>query len=156
MLVLLVGVVALGETTSGEQIAGVVLVAVGVLLVRGLRRPARLEALAFALAIAVCIASYTLLDKRGIRYAAPITYLELSMVPATIGYTAVVLAVKGRERVRAELRRTGDPRRARLVRRLRARAGGARPRLGSTGRSSARDERRDRDRPRRATSSMSA
>ncbi|MGZ8688587.1 MAG: EamA family transporter, partial [Gaiellaceae bacterium] len=103
VLVLLVGVAALGESTSEAQVAGVCLVALGVLLVRGLRRPGRPEALTFALGIAVCIASYTLLDKHGIRYAAPITYLELSMIPATIGYATVVLAVKGRKRVRAEV-----------------------------------------------------
>ena len=96
VLVLFVGAVALGEDASGSQIAGVVLVAAGVVLVHGLRRPSSLDALALALGIAVCIASYTLLDARGIRHAAPITYLELSMIPATIGYGAVVLAVKGR------------------------------------------------------------
>ena len=32
------------------------------------------------------IASYTLLDKRGITHAGPITYLELSMIPAALGY----------------------------------------------------------------------
>ena len=103
VLVLLVGVTVLGEATTAGQIVGVVLVAVGVLLVRGLRRPASPDALLFALAIGVCIASYTLLDKRGIRYAAPITYLELSMIPATLGYAAAVLAVRGRARVRAEV-----------------------------------------------------
>ena len=66
VLVLLAGATLLGETTTGVQIAGVVLVAVGVLLVRGPRRPATPDALLFALGIAVCIASYTLLDKRGI------------------------------------------------------------------------------------------
>lgn len=103
VLVLLVGVIVLGAPTSAGQVAGVVLVALGVLLVRGLGRPDRPDALLFALAIAVCIASYTLLDKHGIRYAAPITYLELSMIPATIGYAAVVLATRGRARVRAEV-----------------------------------------------------
>jgi len=103
VLVLLVGAAALREATSGGQVAGVVLVAAGVLLVRGLRRPARPDALFFALGISACIASYTLLDKHGIRYAGPITYLELSMVPATLGYAAAVLAVRGRRRVRVEL-----------------------------------------------------
>jgi drug/metabolite transporter (DMT)-like permease len=104
VLVLLVGAAALGHATSGGQIAGVILIASGVLLVRGFRRPTRSSGLVFALGIAACIASYTLLDKHGIRYAAPITYLELSMIPATIGYAAAVLAVKGRARVRMELR----------------------------------------------------
>jgi drug/metabolite transporter (DMT)-like permease len=103
VLVLVVGVAALGEETTWRQIMGVVVIAVGVLLVRGLRRPTTPDALLFALGIGVCIASYTLLDKRGIRYAGPITYLELSMALATLGYAAAVLALKGRERVMAEV-----------------------------------------------------
>ncbi len=102
-IVLVVSVVALGYGTSPAQIAGVVLVGVGVLLVRGLRRPTDPHALAFALGIACVIASYTLLDKRGITHASPITYLELSMIPAALGYAGATLAAKGRARVRAEL-----------------------------------------------------
>ena len=50
------------------------------------------------------IASYTLLDKRGITHASPITYLELSMIPAALGYAGRdVVVVKGRAPVRAEL-----------------------------------------------------
>lgn len=102
-IVLVVSVVALGHATSPAQVAGVVLVGVGVLLVRGLRRPADPHALGFALGIACVIASYTLLDKRGITHASPITYLELSMIPAALGYAGATLAVKGRARVQAEL-----------------------------------------------------
>jgi drug/metabolite transporter (DMT)-like permease len=93
----------LAETTSAAQVVGVCLVAVGVLLVRGLRRPSAASGVRWGVAIAAVIASYTLLDKHGIRYAAPITYLELSMVPATVGYAGAVLAVGGRARVRAEV-----------------------------------------------------
>ena len=85
-LVLVVSVVVLGHGTSAAQVAGVVLVGSGVLLVRGLKRPADSHALAFALGIAIVIAAYTLLDKRGITHASPITYLELSMVPAALAY----------------------------------------------------------------------
>jgi drug/metabolite transporter (DMT)-like permease len=81
-----------------------VLVGAGVLLVRGPRRPQDAQALAFALGIACVIAAYTLLDKRGIVHASPITYLELSMIPAALGYAAAVLAIKGRGPVRAEVR----------------------------------------------------
>src|SRR5262245_13456492 len=78
VVVLVVSVVVLGHGTSAAQVAGVVLVGVGVLLVRGLKRPADARALWFALGIAAVIASYTLLDKRGITHASPLTYLELS------------------------------------------------------------------------------
>lgn len=102
-IVLLVSIVVLGHGTSAAQVAGVVLVGVGVLFVRGLRRPADPHALAFALGIACVIASYTLLDKRGITHASPITYLELSMIPAAVGYAAATIGVKGRQRVQREL-----------------------------------------------------
>jgi drug/metabolite transporter (DMT)-like permease len=101
-LVLVVSVVVMGHATSKAQVAGVVLVGVGVLLVRGFRRPADGRALAFALGIACVIASYTLLDKRGITHASPITYLELSMIPAALGYAGATIALKGGARVRAE------------------------------------------------------
>lgn len=103
VLVLLAGVAVLGEATSAGQVAGIALVAAGILLVRGLGRPTSPDALMFAVGIGICIASYTLLDARGIRYAAPITYLELSMIPATLCYAVAVLAARGRARVRAEL-----------------------------------------------------
>jgi drug/metabolite transporter (DMT)-like permease len=105
-IVLVLSVVALGHATSPAQIAGVALVGVGVLLVRGLRPPSHPHALAFALGIACVIASYTLLDKRGITHASPITYLELSMIPAALGYAGTTLVVKGHARVSAELRGT--------------------------------------------------
>jgi drug/metabolite transporter (DMT)-like permease len=104
VVVLVVSVSVLGHGTSVSQVAGVVLVGVGVLLVRGLRRPPDSQALWFALGVAAVIASYTLLDKRGITHASPVTYLELSMIPAAAGYTIGVVAVKGRSAVRAELR----------------------------------------------------
>src|SRR3954471_13311396 len=63
VLVLLIGVVALGHGTSWPQAAGVPLVVAGILLVRGLRRPDGRGA-GFGLVIAACIASYTLVDKR--------------------------------------------------------------------------------------------
>jgi drug/metabolite transporter (DMT)-like permease len=102
-LVLLASVTALGHGTSAAQVVGVVLVGAGVLLVRGLTRPPDSQAVWFALGIAVVIASYTLLDKRGITHASPVTYLELSMIPAAAGYAAAILARRGTARVRAEL-----------------------------------------------------
>jgi drug/metabolite transporter (DMT)-like permease len=103
VLVLVVSVLVFGRGTSVAQAAGVLLVGVGVLLVRGLRKPPDPHALAFALGIACVIASYTLLDKRGITHASPVTYLELSMIPAALGYAGATVAVKGHSRVRAEL-----------------------------------------------------
>ena len=100
VLVLVAGVVLLAEAASTAQIGGVLLVAVGVLLVRSLRGPAAAGDLALALSIAACIAAYTLLDQRGIKYASPIVYQELSMIPATIGFLALTLGRGKRQAVR--------------------------------------------------------
>jgi len=103
VLVLVVSVAVLGHGTSVAQVVGVLLVGAGVLLVRGLKRPPDPHALWFALGIAAVIASYTLLDKRGITHASPVTYLELSMIPAAAGYAIAVVVAKGSRAVRAEL-----------------------------------------------------
>jgi drug/metabolite transporter (DMT)-like permease len=103
VLVLVASVAALGHGTSASQVAGVVLVVCGVLLVRGLGR-ADLVGLAFGVAIACCIAGYTLVDKHGIEHANPITYLELSMAVPTALYAGAVARVKGASAIRSAVR----------------------------------------------------
>jgi drug/metabolite transporter (DMT)-like permease len=103
VLVLVVGVLALGADTTAVQAAGVCLVGLGVLLVRGLRRPAEWSGVLFGLAIACSIAAYTLVDNEGIRFANAITYLELLLVVPAIGYAAGVAVAKGRAALRAEV-----------------------------------------------------
>src|SRR4051794_30322189 len=100
VLVLLVGAVALGHATSWPQAGGGALVVVGVILVRGLPRPAG-RGVGFGLVIAVCIASYTLVDKRGVEHAGTLAYLEITMVAPTILYAAAVLHRRGGAAVRA-------------------------------------------------------
>jgi drug/metabolite transporter (DMT)-like permease len=99
VLVLLFGAVALGRTASWTQVAAVVLVVAGILLVRGFRG-ADPRGVAFGLAIASCIAVYTLVDKEGVRHAEPITYLELSMLFPAVAYAGAVIRVKGFAAVR--------------------------------------------------------
>lgn len=99
VLVLIGGAVVLGRTASWTQVAAVVLVVAGILLVRGLRE-ADPRGIAFGLAIASCIAAYTLVDKSGVRHAEPVTYLELSMILPTIVYAGAVLRLKGAAAVR--------------------------------------------------------
>jgi drug/metabolite transporter (DMT)-like permease len=100
VLVLLAGAALLDEAASATQVGGVLLVAAGVLLVRGIGSRASASDLALALAIGVCIAAYTLLDQRGIRYASPVVYQELSMIPATLAFLALTLGRRGRRAVR--------------------------------------------------------
>jgi drug/metabolite transporter (DMT)-like permease len=102
VLVLLAGAVAFGKSTSWGQALGVCLVGTGVVLVSGFRRADR-RGIAFGLLIACCIAAYTLIDKRGIRYASPLAYVELTMLVPAVAYAALVLRWKGRRAVRAEL-----------------------------------------------------
>jgi drug/metabolite transporter (DMT)-like permease len=100
VLVLVISVAALGQHASGRQIGAVALVVAGVLLVRGLAHPDALG-LAFGVAIACCIAGYTLVDKHGIEHAAPISYLELSMLLPALAYAGIVLRTKGAGAIRA-------------------------------------------------------
>ena len=101
VLVLLVGVLALGNGTSGLQAAGVCLVAAGILFVRGLARKADPAGLAFGLVVAGFIAGYTLVDKEGVRFAAPFAYLELSMLLPTFAYAGGLVGLRGLETLRA-------------------------------------------------------
>ena len=97
--------VALGSTALGEQLTpaawlGVGAVTVGVLLV-GLARPGQTlhhgRAIAFALANAVVIAAYTIVDGRGVRISAEAgytaaSYVVLLFVLDGIPYPALVFA----------------------------------------------------------------
>ena len=101
MLVLVVGVVALGAETTAVQVLGICLVGVGVLLVRGLARPAGSTGVLFGLAIACSIAAYTLVDDEGIRYANAVTYLELTLIAPAVGYALGIGWLKGGSALRA-------------------------------------------------------
>jgi drug/metabolite transporter (DMT)-like permease len=98
VLVLVFGVVALDRGTSAGQVLGVLLVAGGILLVRG-TRPTVGRGVALGLLIACTIAVYTLVDKEGVTHAAALPYLELSMLVPAFVYAATV----PRPRLRAEL-----------------------------------------------------
>ena len=100
VLVLIAGAVLLGEGASASQVVGVLLVAGGVLLVRGIGGAASAGDLALALVIAACIAAYTLVDQRGVQYASPVVYQELSMIPVTVVFLALTLRRRGRNAVR--------------------------------------------------------
>ena len=106
VLVLVVSVTVLGAGVGAVQAIGVCLVGLGVLLVRGFARgEGRGTGAAFGLAVASCIAAYTLVDKEGVEHADPIVYLELAMVPATLGYVAILLATRrGSDRLQAAAR----------------------------------------------------
>jgi drug/metabolite transporter (DMT)-like permease len=98
-VLVLLGALATGLVPSGREAAGVLAVAAGVVLVRGLRG-GDLLGLGLGLVIAAQIAAYTLVDAEGIQYAEPVPYLLVALVPTALAAGLVC----GRERLRAELR----------------------------------------------------
>jgi drug/metabolite transporter (DMT)-like permease len=98
VLALVIVVAALGARPSAGEIAGVVAVGAGILLVRGVRRSTAGAAL--AVAIAASIAGYTVLDRYGIRHANAAPYLLLVMLgpalayPLSVGRSRLVAAAK--------------------------------------------------------------
>jgi drug/metabolite transporter (DMT)-like permease len=101
LLVLLGTALVLGRHIGAGAAVGVCLVAVGVVLVRGVTR--RAEGVLVALAIGCAIAGYTLVDKEGLRHAAPLPYLELVMAPVVLVGLPVVAARRGVGALRAGL-----------------------------------------------------
>ena len=91
VLVLVVSVAVLGHATSARS---------GRSRSRRDRNPARPrpghpDRVGLAgVAIACCIAGYTLIDKQGIRHAATIPYLELSMLLPTLAYAGIITRVR--------------------------------------------------------------
>lgn len=104
VLVLAAGALALGGRVSGAAAVGVVIVAGGIVLVRGVRASSRPRDLVLALAVGACIAGYTLVDKRGIEHGSPISYLEVVFAIAGAAYVLVVVRLRGRAAIRAEVR----------------------------------------------------
>ncbi len=96
-VLVLLGAVATGYAPGWIEVAGVLAVAVGVVLVRGLRGGDRLGVI-LGLVIAAQIAAYTLVDAEGIEHANPVPYLLLALVPTALG----AAVVSGPERLRAE------------------------------------------------------
>lgn len=89
VLVLLVSVVALGIDLSAAAVLGVLLVGAGVVAVGDPRRPRRPADLALALAVGACLAGYTLVDKEGLKHAAPLPYLAIVLAVTAVAVLAV-------------------------------------------------------------------
>lgn len=103
VLVLLFAV-ATGAGTNGAQIAGVALVAAGILLVARGAAAATGTDVILALAVAATIAGYTLVDKHGIEHASAVAYFECVLAPAALLYTAWTASRTGTAALLAEVR----------------------------------------------------
>jgi drug/metabolite transporter (DMT)-like permease len=101
VLVLVASVVA-GVALTGSQIAGVLAIAAGVVLLR-VQRGSGARGVGLGAAVAVCIAGYTLVDKAGLRHADPLPYLAVAMIGPALCYLGLMLARRGGAVVRAEL-----------------------------------------------------
>jgi drug/metabolite transporter (DMT)-like permease len=99
VVVLAFGVVALGHGVSATEVAGVVLVSVGVVAVRGLGANGDATALLLTATIAATIAAYTMVDRVGIHRAGALTYFVLTLVGPCIVYPPLV----GGRAIRASL-----------------------------------------------------
>jgi drug/metabolite transporter (DMT)-like permease len=100
VLVLAGAVAFTGADTTSKQVGGVLLVACGILLVRGLRRG---RGALLAVGIACAIASYTVVDKHGVAHASPVAYLELMTIFTGLGYAGFIVGTRGAGALRAEL-----------------------------------------------------
>lgn len=102
-ILVLAGAVAFtGAGTTPRQVAGVLLVASGILLVRG---PRRGRGALLAVLIAGMIASYTVVDKHGVQYVSPLAYLEIMSAATGLAYAGWIVFDRGAGPLRAELNR---------------------------------------------------
>ena len=90
VLVLVAGALLLGHVASVTEVAGVALVAGGVVLVRGRPEHADARALLAVATIAATIAAYTLVDRAGIQRAGAITYFVLVLAGPCLVYPPLV------------------------------------------------------------------
>jgi len=93
----------LGDRPSAGEALGVVVVAAGILLVRGLRGGGDPVGVAMALGIGCCIGASALLDQRGMEHADALTFATLALLPATAVHTAAALRRRDAAALRAEL-----------------------------------------------------
>lgn len=104
VLVLAVSAGVLGAATSAWQVTGVALVAAGVLLVRGVRRPDDRAAIPLAFACGACIAGYTVVDAHGLDHARPLPYLWTVMALTALAYLPLMARSRGGAALREALR----------------------------------------------------
>jgi drug/metabolite transporter (DMT)-like permease len=90
VIVLVVSGAFLGVALGAAQVAGVLAVAAGVLLIRGVPHGGDRTTLLLALAVGACIAGYTLVDDHGLEHAAALSYFELVVVLVAVPYAAAV------------------------------------------------------------------
>jgi drug/metabolite transporter (DMT)-like permease len=104
VVVLVVTTLALSADLSLWEGVGVGVVACGVLLVRGVGKRSDARGVLFGVAIAACIAGYTIVDSYGVRHAGPIAYFEVVAIGVAVLYVPLVVHLRGAAALRQELR----------------------------------------------------
>jgi drug/metabolite transporter (DMT)-like permease len=102
VIVLVIEIAFLAAAVVAGQVAGVVLVCLGVLLVRGVSGDVDLGDVALALFVAICIAGYTIVDSHGVDHAREVTYLFLINAGMSLFYVPLALRMRGRLAVQSE------------------------------------------------------
>jgi drug/metabolite transporter (DMT)-like permease len=103
VLLVVAAAFGIGGGVGAAQVAGVLLIAGGIVVVRGLGGDVARRDLALAVAVGACIAGYTLVDREGVRHAAPVPYLWLVLAGPAVVYAAAMRRAKGAGALRAEL-----------------------------------------------------
>jgi drug/metabolite transporter (DMT)-like permease len=104
VLVLVGAVLVLGESPSWLQAVGVILVAAGVMAIRGFKGEGDRTGELLGLSVGVTIAAYTVIDKQGVDHASALAYLWLLFAPSSLVYAAWLTRRIGWAAMRAELR----------------------------------------------------
>jgi len=90
VLALLATIAVLGHAVSASEVVGVLIVAGGVVLVRGPEGSADARALLAVATISASIAAYTLVDRVGIQHAGALTYFVLVLAGPALVYPPIV------------------------------------------------------------------
>jgi drug/metabolite transporter (DMT)-like permease len=100
VVLLIAGLAGVGGAIGSVQVVGVALVAAGVVGVRGMRARGGALEVGLAVAIAACIASYTLIDRAALHHAEPIAYLWLVLALIAPPYLVAMARIRGRDALR--------------------------------------------------------
>ena len=90
VLALLATIAVLGHAVSASEVVGILIVAGGVVLVRGPEGSADARALLAVATISASIAAYTLVDRVGIQHAGALTYFVLVLAGPALVYPPIV------------------------------------------------------------------
>ena len=90
VLALLATIAVLGHAVSASEVVGVLIVAGGVVLVRGPEGSADARAMLAVATISASIAAYTLVDRVGIQHAGALTYFVLVLAGPALVYPPIV------------------------------------------------------------------